>query len=172
MYRRFIKPAVVLLCVSPCAFSIELPMRYKNVGELHGVPAKLLLAIGLTESYWSKKEKIEPWPWTLNIAGSGRFYDSKEELLDDFSKALFNGRRSIDVGAMQINLRYHHRRFHQVVDMVQPVDNLNTAAIILLENRKVCQGDWWCAVGAYHSSHPERARRYVGRVKTWLEKIM
>jgi len=161
----------LLLCWCGEANAIEIPQRFLNVGEAHGVPAGLLLAIALTESRWHKKKEVGPWPWTLNIAGSGRFYETKEDMLDDLSVALFEGKRSIDIGEMQLNLVWQNHRFEKITDMANPLDNLNIAAIILLENRKRCGGDWWCAVGAYHSSNSERARKYVARVKKWLEKI-
>ena len=148
------------------------PDAYKTVSHYHAVPARLLYSIALTETQKRLTDgSIRPWPWTLNIAGKGRYFDSRHEMQQAALQAIRQGVTNIDIGLMQINMRYHLHRSFSLTDLMRPEDNLNIAAEILHDEYRRCQGDWWCAVGAYHSPTPARAQRYIDKVRRWYDKV-
>ena len=69
------------------------------------IPQGLLTAIAFTESSREINGTRVPWPWTINVAGDGRYFDTKEQAVAAVRKLVDEGQRSIDVGCMQINLR-------------------------------------------------------------------
>jgi len=149
------------------------PDAYRTVSTYHAVPARILYSIALTESQKRLSDgSIRPWPWTLNIAGSGRYFDSHDEMRQAALQAIRQGVTNIDIGLMQINMRYHLHRSFSLTDLMRPEDNLNIAAEILHDEFRRCQGDWWCAVGAYHSPTPARARRYIDKVRRWYDQVL
>ena len=68
-----------LIVPGPVWSDVSVPVGYRNVAEERGIPPALLYAVALTES--AKKvgspAVVRPWPWTLNIAGRGFFFDSR-----------------------------------------------------------------------------------------------
>ena len=46
-----------------------------EAAEATGVPYEVLLAIAVVETGRDDR----PWPWTVNVAGDGRWFDTKEE---------------------------------------------------------------------------------------------
>ncbi|OED39806.1 hypothetical protein AB833_13925 [Chromatiales bacterium (ex Bugula neritina AB1)] len=149
-----------------------MPTAYKTVSHYHAVPARLLYCIALTETQKQLSDgSIRPWPWTLNIAGQGRYFDSRAEMQQAVTQAINLGVTNIDIGLMQINIQYHLHRSYSLNDLMRPEDNLNIAAEILYDEFRRCHGDWWCAVGAYHSPTPHRAQRYIDKVKRWFDRV-
>ena len=59
----------------------KIPALYHHVGELHQVPSSILYCVALQESqkYIPKMSRSLPWPWTLNIQGSGAYLRSRKE---------------------------------------------------------------------------------------------
>lgn len=171
---KFLKPSVslILMMSSGVCLGVDIPQAYANVARYSGVPKEILYAVALTESSRKVENTFLPWPWTLNIEGTGMYFESKAEMIDSIGSAMFEGKRSIDIGALQINLKYHHHRFNEVSDMAIPEENLNVASEILLEQYFKCELDWWCAVGRYHSpGNKKRADAYSSRVRKWFEKL-
>jgi hypothetical protein len=83
----------------------QLPQYEKQ----NGIPAHLLSAIAATESgRYHQDLKIRiPWPWTINAAGRGYYFESKQEAIAAVKKLRKQGVQSIDVGCMQVNLHHH-----------------------------------------------------------------
>ena len=81
-------------------------------GALH-LPPGLLGAIAMVESgrLDPRTGRPAPWPWTINVAGAGFFFQTKEEAIAAVEAARATGVRSIDVGCMQVNLMYHSDAF-------------------------------------------------------------
>lgn len=135
-----------------------------------GIPAKLVLAVGVVESglYNKKAGRAEPWPWTINAEGKGFRFKSKAEAIKAVEKLQASGVRSIDVGCMQVNLSYHGDAFADLEEAFDPV--INTAyGAHFLETLRDERGSWSKAVAAYHSSNPERGVPYRRKVaKAWI----
>ncbi len=174
------KSVVVLLCGlllipgTGATAEIVVPVAYRNVGRIHGIPYKYLFAIAMQESQRELHDgSVLPWPWTLNVGGDSRYYDSPAAVREALVRLVDEGRTNIDIGLMQINLKWHGDRAHSLIDLIRPEENLNIAATILLGEYHRCGGDdWWCAVGGYHSSREKVARAYIARVRKWYEQLI
>jgi len=129
------------------------------------LPPHLLAAIALAESGRTMPGTgaIVAWPWTIDINGVGRMFDSKEAAIAAVQEAQQNGIRSIDVGCMQINLFYHPQAFATLDDAFDPAANVAYAVRFLAVLHQQT-GDWPAAIAAYHSATPERGQPYAQHV--------
>lgn len=120
-----------------------------------GLPTGLLLAIGRVESgRWDPmRGRVTAWPWTINAAGKGLWFETKEAAAQMVRALLGGGTRSIDVGCFQINLQYHPLAFDNLEQGFDPVANARYAARFLLSLFSRT-GSWEAAVEAYHSADP------------------
>jgi len=154
------------------ASSLEaVPPGYRLVAAEAGVPPALFYAVALAESGKRFDVGPRPWPWTLNVAGEGRFYPSREAASRALAAALATGMRSIDIGLMQVNWRYHGEKLESAALALDPYHNLRVGARILrrcFEER----GAWSAAVGCYHAPADDaRASRYLERVRGVLRSL-
>ncbi len=130
-----------------------------------GVPVDVLRAIALTESGRSQEGRLRPWPWTVNMEGVGKWFDSLPAALAFVDLHVTAGARSFDLGCFQINHRWHGHAFASVREMFDPVANARYAAGFLADLHREL-GDWSLAAGAYHSRTPALAQRYRDRFDT------
>ncbi|MGF1624605.1 MAG: lytic transglycosylase domain-containing protein [Alphaproteobacteria bacterium] len=131
----------------------------------HGLPAGLMAAISTVESgrYDPVLQANLAWPWTINAEGSGSHFDSKADAIAEVSALLDGGMESIDVGCMQVNLRWHPDAFASLDEAFDPATNADYAARLLL--RLFAQhGDWPTAIGHYHSPTDWRQADYQAKV--------
>ena len=136
----------------------------------HGIPAGMMHAITLVETRRRVGSLTGPWPWTLNIAGQGYWYDTRAEALAHAEREVEGGRRSLDLGCFQLNTRWHGENFNALDDMFEPALAADYAARFL--GRLFAEtGDWMRAAGLYHSRTPDRARRYRGLVGRALASL-
>ncbi len=136
----------------------------------YGIPAGLLLAIGTVESGRRDETGVrQPWPWTINAEGEGRYFESKAQAVAWVGGALAGGMRSIDTGCMQVSLKHHPDAFPSLEQAFDPAANADYAARFLRELREgPAGGDWMRAVGFYHSQTPELAAPYRQQVQAAL----
>jgi len=128
--------------------------------ERNNIPSGLLLAIATVES-GSK-------PYALNIQGKSVIGRNKREAVDLIHEALAEGITNIDVGVMQLNVRWHRENFGSIEEMLEPKKNIEYAASFLLTLYKK-YGDWHRAVRFYHSSTAEYYRKYSRKITmAWL----
>jgi len=149
-----------------CEKQTRIMERQKNI------PKDLLKAISLAEAgRWNAKTKANiAWPWTVTYDGKGRFFDSKQEAQAEVEIALTEGVRNIDVGCMQINLKYHPDAFTRLSDAFDPA--INTAyAATFLKSIQAKNKNWALATGVYHSSTKEKALKYRRRVFKLMRNI-
>lgn len=143
------------------------------------LPAKILKAVAMQESgLWHKEyQKKVPWPWTINANGKGYYFKSKKEALKKISSYKKRGIKSIDVGCMQINMKYHGQHFSNINQAFDPEYNVRYSASLL---RKLYDryGSWKLAVANYHTGSNSseerkiRGRKYSGKVlKYWRSEI-
>ncbi len=135
-----------------------------------GVPLAVLEAIALTETGRNEAGVLRPWPWTVNMAGEGLWFDSRDGALAYALAEYQRGARSFDLGCFQINYKWHGQAFQSLDHMLEPLANARYAAQFLrdLYHEK---GDWTAAAGAYHSRTPEHADRYAARFDRFLAQI-
>ena len=127
-----------------------------------GVPLKVLRSITRTETGRARGGVLEPWPWTVNMEGKGRWFPSEDEARAYVFHHFKRGARSFDVGCFQINYRWHGQAFRSIDQMFDPLENARYAARFL-KSLHTEMGDWSRAAGAYHSRTPRYAQRYIAR---------
>jgi hypothetical protein len=135
-----------------------------------GVPLGVLRAISLTETGRRKNKTFQPWPWTVNMEGVGKWFDTFEDARSYVEQHFQRGARSFDVGCFQINYRWHHQAFESIDQMFDPRENALYAARFLTELYEEF-GDWSKAAGAYHSRTPKYANKYKARFDRILANL-
>ena len=142
----------------PCAAAMAQAERAK------GIPTHLLRAIGFGESgRWDPDRRARvAWPWTINVEGEGHFFPTKAAAIAAVRSYQAKGKRSIDVGCMQINLVHHGIAFADLEEAFDPQHNVAYAASFL-SDLKNANKSWTLAVGFYHSASPQFNQPY--RVK-------
>ena len=129
------------------------------------LPAGLLRSIALVESGQRNPEtgRVQPWPWTINAAGTGYFFASREEAIAAVRSLQAGGIQSIDVGCNQVNLQHHPQAFGTLDSAFDPQTNADYAARFL-SALHAALGSWPLAAAAYHSRTPELGNAYARRV--------
>ena len=97
------------------------------------IPRGLLMAIAFVESGRSVGQNggLVAWPWTVNAGGDGQYFETKAEAVAEVQRLLDAGQRSIDIGCMQINLRYHPNSFRTIESAFDPALNVAYGAQFL-----------------------------------------
>lgn len=129
------------------------------------IPSQLLRSIALVESGRADPVtgRTVPWPWTINVSGTGYFFSSSEEAVAAVRNFQARGIKSIDVGCAQVNLLHHPTAFATLERAFDPEANAGYAARFL----KSLYGDtrnWPLAAAAYHSRLAERGNDYARKV--------
>lgn len=128
------------------------------------IPQGLLTSISFVEAGKpGPKGQLVAWPWTINVNGVGKYFDTKEQAITETRKMMDEGQRSIDIGCMQINLRYHPNAFRTLDDAFDPAQNVAYGAQFLISLHDL-QGSWAKAVERYHSSEDGRREEYREKV--------
>ena len=141
-----------------------------QIGQEAGLPQHLLPAIARIESGRSLNGKHKAWPWALNHAGKGLYFETKTAALDYLRIATAKGRSNIDVGCMQINHYWHGQEFKSLERMIDPFQNVTYAAKFLRQLYKQ-HGSWADAVQHYHSPDENRGARYFSGFKTAVKTM-
>jgi hypothetical protein len=130
------------------------------------VDPRVLAGIALNESGLNGRA----WPWTLNIAGQGFFFKTREDAYRVVMSLIAHGRSDFDVGIMQVNWGYHARRFASPWNALAPATNIRVAEDILNENysrtHSVAK-----AIAYYHSANPIPGEAYLARFERHLIQI-
>ncbi len=153
----------------------SIPPAYVVTANLYGVPPMLLYAVALQESGRTVSGLHRPWPWTLNVDGRAYYYDTKTEMWDGLRAFVLNGRTNIGIGLLQVTWPYNQHVLSDVYAAIEPYTNLRMGALILAERYQE-SGDWWVAVGHYHSPGTDqtklnRAAVYRASVQRRWEKL-
>ncbi|WP_207462311.1 hypothetical protein [Azospirillum sp. SYSU D00513] len=139
------------------------------------IPRGLLMAIGFGESGRALDGRLTVWPWTVNLEGTGHFLPGKQPAVTFVGNWLREGKRSVDVGCMQINLRWHPDAFTSLEEAFDPLANARYAAQFLVALRQEIPttgfDGWMEAVGRYHSATEVFAARYRSHVTRHLIKV-
>ena len=137
--------------------------------EEYQIQKHLLTSISSIESgrWHNGQQEKAAWPWTVNVKGKGYFYKTKAEAVAAVKKWQARGYTSIDVGCMQVNLRFHGKKFANIEDAFDPKKNVDVAAQFL-KKRYEKRGDWMRAATDYHSKKPSKARAYKKKLLTAL----
>ena len=143
-----------------------------KAARAEGLPQTILQALALTESGRQMADgRTTAWPWVLNIAGEGRFFATETQARAALQSALATGERSIDIGCLQLNFRWHGEAFAEPEDMLDPLRNASYAAAFLSQLLRRHAGDWQAAIAAYHSADPLKAEAYWQRLRPILADL-
>lgn len=126
----------------------------------YNIPDNVLLGIGLQEAGTRVNKQLTVWPWAINAEGKGRLHDTKASAMAWVAQQLNDGMRSIDIGCMQINLRWHPSAFSSLAEGFDPKVNVDYAARLLKRHYKET-GNWRIAAGRYHSKTPKKQQIYL-----------
>lgn len=128
-----------------------------------GVPLDILLAIARAETGRRADGVFKPWPWAINDAGQGYWFETEDAALAAANERWKAGDQNFDIGCFQINTHWHGEAFGTLAEMFDPVTNARYAARYLMGLRTEL-GDWDQAIGAYHSRTADLAGPYRDRV--------
>jgi len=132
------------------------------------LPKHLLSSISRVEAGRKLSNgKVRGWPWALNHAGKGLYFESKEEALKYLEKAVLSGSRNIDVGCMQLNYRWHKVAFSTIEEMIDPELNIKYAVQFIKELYQR-HNNWEDVIKHYHSNKKKFNIPYYQKVaKVW-----
>ncbi|EAO5494015.1 transglycosylase SLT domain-containing protein [Salmonella enterica subsp. enterica] len=149
------------------------PPGYHRIAREEGVPAEALYSVSLAETSRKLPQGERPWPWTLNVAGKGYRYSTRQEAYDALMSFMRRyPLKRIDVGIAQVNLGWNGGYFSSYHDALDPYTSLRVAARILKSCYDSNPGSWIQAAGCYH--HPaggKPARTYQAIVKRKLATL-
>jgi len=133
---------------------IKASKRYK-------VPSELILAIIDVESGFH--------PYAVNVAGKSMFFDNEDEAIKNIKK-LASGKKSFDIGLMQIN-RWWFERFKYPYELGFDICfNINLGTYILAYEISR-NGFNWEAIGRYHSKQEKKKQEYAFKVWKKAKKL-
>ena len=96
----------------------------EKYGKEFKLPNKLLTSISFVESGLKKNKKYISWPWTLNVDGKSKYFDTKQEALE-YLHQNNSKTKNIDVGCMQMSTKFHAKKFDNLDQILDPVSNVN-----------------------------------------------
>lgn len=145
---------------------------YQEVADYAGVPVEVLYAMAVAESGRYLDKRVTPWPWSLNIEGTAKRFETRDAMFEGLIAVLQSGRTSVDIGPMQVNWFWQYERFGSPWLITDPIVNLKVGASILREQYDITL-DWREAVGRYHRpsqapDHKVQAEKYIERVEKVL----
>lgn len=162
--------AALLLPLSAAADPIT-DSVFGEVAQARGLDPHLLYAVALTESAHGASGDVAPHPYALRVADQpGRYPDSQTDAHAQL-QTLLQSYRSVDVGAMQINLRWHGHRVDDPAELLDLRTNLSVGADILTE-AMASSDDPLIGIGRYYTYSDDAAsRRYGERVQTFYQNL-
>jgi len=162
----------ILLSLAPAAArlpatdpQVACEAAIETAQDVAQLPPGLLSAIALVESGRPDPHTgtVRPWPWTIDVAGLGFFFQTKAAAVAAVRSLQELGIQSIDVGCLQVNLMYHPAAFANLDQAFDPSANARYAARFLdaLYDRTK---DWAQAAGDYHSQTAALGAAYRAQV--------
>ena len=171
-------PYFVAICVFATsvgikAFTLEGTV-FDQIGREASIRPELLYAVALTESGFSPTEassSTAPYPWVIRTPNTA-FYEKSREAAEHRLREVLRRHSSVDVGLMQINLRWHGSKVSDPIELLNPETNLRIAADILNTNFRRFPNDAFRAVGLYPSYSKDKRLKYAKRVFRIYNRII
>lgn len=147
-----------------------IPPGYLHVARIKHVPALVLYAVALQESQMRFGKNALPYPWTLNIQGAPKRFDSYRSAFVALDDCLRRGILLVDIGLCQICWLYHRAMLRSPGRALNPYFNMEVAAELLLDHFQK-SGSWFRAVANYHNADPVIGDPYAASVFRHLVRI-
>lgn len=148
---------------SASAFSLQGTVW--DEASARGVDPYLLYAIALAESKKTDDGDVRPWPWAVNVAGKGYWFNTRSEAERFVDRQISNGVTNMDIGLLQVNLRWNGHRVDDPKSLFDISTAVRVGADILAEAIASAPHDPALAVGRYHHwNDHNRARAYGVKV--------
>lgn len=96
-----------------------------------GVPLDVMQTITRLET--GRGKTGDPWPWTVNHAGDGSWFQTEDDARSYVFSQVKHGESNLDIGCFQINYRWHASGFQSLDDMFDPDINALYAARFLAD---------------------------------------
>jgi len=123
------------------------------------VSGEVLKAIAQVESDYN--------PYAVNFEGKSFIFDNRSDALKFVKGKLAMGKKSIDVGCMQINLKYHPTAFEHLEDAFVADKNVAYGAKYL-KKLYMQEHNYGKAIALYHASEKQYQKNYLCRIKAVL----
>jgi hypothetical protein len=135
-----------------------------QVAGRHGIDPYILYAVALTESRKNDgQNRVIPSPWAINNDGNAFISGSQQEAEALLYQLMDQGKRNIDIGIMQVNLRWHGHRVAKPEQLLIPSTNLEIGASVLSEAIQSMPGNLAHGIGRYYSWKNEPAAIQYGQ---------
>lgn len=135
-----------------------------RVARRHRIDPYILYAVALTESRKNDGQNhVIPSPWAINNAGNTFIPGSQQEAEALLNQLMVQGKRNIDIGIMQVNLRWHGHRVAKPEQLLIPSTNLEIGASVLSEAIQSVPGNLAHGIGRYYSWKNELAAIQYGQ---------
>ncbi|WP_240342488.1 lytic transglycosylase domain-containing protein [Methylococcus sp. EFPC2] len=144
-----------------------------QIATERGLDPYILYAVALVESAQINGRLATPWPWALNRQGRPIIPSSRLEARGILNDTLRKGIRGIDVGLMQVNVRWNGHRVSRPDDLLDPETNIRVGADVLTEAIDSAPGDLTLGIGRYHTGwrNDADAYRYGRRVLAVAQQL-
>ena len=162
---------IMMLALCTASAQADIPPLYQRVAQKHGIPAKVLYALALGESKTPLTSgQVRPWPWTINFRRESYFYNTYDEACKALHRFMSIS-HIVDIGLTQHNWHWQKKHFSSPCAAFDPLTNLNHAAKLLLEGKRI-HGNWVNAAGYFHRpAGGPKARRYEATFATHLKQL-
>jgi len=128
------------------------------------LPIGILTSIARVESGRKTDTGVyRAWPWTINDNGKGLFFDTRKSAVDYIIEQKEFDNTRIDIGCMQISVKWHSHAFSSPESMLDPYTNIAYEAVFLEELYQT-HGDWELAIKYYHSADTKKNIPYLQKV--------
>lgn len=143
------------------AESLKCIRAFPYYEKRHSIPIDTLHSIALKETGKAHTQhKIRMvWPWSVNVEGKGHYFDTKHEAISFVKKQILQGKESIDIGCMQINMKHHPKAFRSLEHAFDPKSNVAYGAGFL-KSKYDQHGCWHKAIAHYHSATHDLGFKY------------
>lgn len=139
---------------------------FDKAAKEHNLDPLLVYSVALAESASGIGNGfISPWPWTIRAPGLPFYAKSEEQAKAKLAEFLQQYGHYIDVGPMQVNIRWNGHRVSSPADLLNPETNVMVGTEVLSEAIQSSPNDLELGIGRYHSWQNEiRARNYGSRI--------
>ncbi len=165
---------LLLLFLFPLSSNLHASTHFSDVNVCETVAVEAENAFNLPSGILTSIARVESgrktdtgvyraWPWTINDNGKGLFFDTRKSAVDYIIEQKEFDNTHIDIGCMQISVKWHSHAFSSPESMLDPYTNIAYAAVFLEELYQT-HGDWELAIKYYHSADTKKNIPYLQKV--------